>query len=62
MTDFNAEIMATTVREEAVLQKFEGEPLPENEFERIHLVDGAVVRVEQIENGEVVHTSFVKEV
>lgn len=50
------------VEEVVVLSKFEGDPLPENEFERMHIVDGAVVKVEKIENGEVVSTETVKEV
>lgn len=40
--------------EKVVLQKFEGEPLPENEFERITVDNGLVTRHEKIENGEVV--------
>ena len=47
------------VEERIVLSKFEGEPLPENEIERVHIVNGEVVAVEKIENGEVVS---VKEV
>lgn len=50
------------VEERIVLQKFEGDALPENEFERIHLLNGEVVAVEKIENGEVVSTQTVKEV
>lgn len=42
------------IEERIVLQKFNGEPLPENEFERIHIVDGVVIATERIENGEVV--------
>ena len=61
-TDLNIEMAQAVVREEAVLQKFEGDPLPENEVERIHLVDGVVVRIEKIEAGEVVSTELVKEV
>lgn len=40
------------VKEEAVLSKFEGEPLPENEFERLTIVNGVVERHELIVNGE----------
>lgn len=39
-----------------VLSKFEGDPLPENEFERIHIKNGEVVALERIENGKVVFT------
>lgn len=42
------------VEEKIVLSKYEGEPLPENEFERVHIHNGQVVAVEKIENGEVV--------
>lgn len=42
------------VEERVVLQKFEGEPLPENEFERVEVVDGIVVQHSVIENGNVV--------
>lgn len=50
------------IEEVVVLSKFEGDPLPENEFERIHIVNGEIVKKEQIENGEVVSTETVKEV
>lgn len=49
------------VREETVLSKFEGDPLPENEFERIHIVDGNIVSISKIENGEVVETRTLSE-
>jgi hypothetical protein len=49
------------IEEVVVLSKFEGDPLPENEFERIHIVNGEIARVEKIENGEVVSTETVKE-
>lgn len=50
------------VQEIVVLSKFEGDPVPENEFERLHIVNGEVVAVDKIENGEVVSTEQVKEV
>jgi hypothetical protein len=50
------------IEEVAVLSKFNGEPLPENETERIHIVNGEIVRRELIENGEVVSSEKVKEV
>lgn len=50
------------VTETIVLSKFDGEPLPENEVERVHIVDGVIIAVEKIENGEVVSTQHVKEV
>jgi len=43
-----------SVEEKIVLSKFEGDPLPENEFERVHIHNGEVVAIEKIENGEVV--------
>lgn len=51
------------IEEVVVLSKFEGDPLPENEFERMHIIDGKVAKIEKIENGEVVSTTeTVKEV
>jgi len=47
--------------EAVVLSKFEGEPLPENEFERMHIFNGEIVKIEKIENGVVVSTETVKE-
>jgi len=62
MSENNAEFENFEVEEVVVLSKFEGEPLPENEFERIHIQNGEVVAVHQIENGEIVSTQQVKEV
>jgi len=50
------------VEEVIVLSKFEGDPIPENEFERVHIKNGEVVTVEQIENGKVVNSETIKEV
>lgn len=50
------------VEEVMVLSKFEGDPLPENEFERIHIKNGEVVAVDKIKDGKVVETKNVKEV
>lgn len=50
------------VEERIVLSKFDGEPLPENEFERIHILNGQIVAIQGIENGEVVWTNTVEEV
>ena len=55
------EVNNVIIEERAVLAKFDGEPLPENEVERIHIVNGEIVKIEQIENGEVVSTQTVKE-
>lgn len=45
-----------------VLSKFDGEATPENEVERITVHNGQIIKVELIENGEVVSTETVKEV
>lgn len=45
------------VEERITLSKFEGEPLPQNEIERIHILNGEIVAVEKIENGEVVSST-----
>lgn len=42
------------VDEQVVLRKFEGEPLPENEFERLTILNGTVISHDVIEQGEVV--------
>lgn len=42
------------VKEEVVLSKFEGDPVPENEFERIYIVDGSIVAIEKLDKGVVV--------
>ena len=41
------------VGEAVVLSKFEGDPAPENEFERIEIVDGVIVQHNNVENGQV---------
>ena len=48
------ETQAVQIQEHVVLSKFEGDPLPENEFERIHITNGEIVAVEQIQNGLVI--------
>lgn len=58
MTIENQEVV---VEERIVLSKFEGDPNPENEIERIHIVNGEVVAVQQIENGEVVSTTEIQD-
>lgn len=44
------------VEERVVLEKFEGEPVPENVVERVHLLNGEIVKHEFLEDGEVVRT------
>jgi hypothetical protein len=46
----------TVVREEAVLEKFEGEPEDGILAERITLVNGAITKHEFFEDGKVVET------
>lgn len=48
----NTETSEVGVKEEIVLQKFEGEPTPENEFERLVVLNGVVTEHLKIENGE----------
>lgn len=48
------ESVKAKIDEQVVLSKFEGEPVPENEFERLTIHNGTVIAHEQIENGEVV--------
>lgn len=43
-----------SVDERVVLSKFEGEPLPENEFERLVIDNGLVIHHDNIKDGEVV--------
>ena len=50
----NSEFENVEVDEKVVLAKFEGEPLPENEFERVTIHNGEVIAHDKIENGEVV--------
>lgn len=50
------------VQEDVILEKFEGEPTPENLFERIHIRDGEIISITSIRNGEVVSVETVKEV
>lgn len=50
----SADIPEVILDEKIVLSKFDGEALPENEVERVHVHNGIIVAVEKIENGEVV--------
>jgi len=50
------------VKEVSVLEKFEGDALPENLIERIHIEDGEIIKVEKYENGDLVESETVKEV
>jgi len=42
------ETQGVTVDEETVLEKFIGEPLPENLYERVYIKNGEIVRVEKV--------------
>jgi len=44
----NDEATITTVTESTVLEKFDGEPVPENLIERIYIENGEVVKVETL--------------
>jgi len=61
MSEMN-EFQNVSVKEVSVLEKFEGDPLPENLFERIHIEDGEIIKVEKFENGDLVSSEDVKEV
>lgn len=50
----NVDEQEFNVDEQVVLQKFDGEPLPENEVERITILNGEIVAHERVENGETV--------
>lgn len=50
----NEEEALTVVKEEIVLQKFEGDPIPENLVEKVFILDGVIQKHEFIENGLVV--------
>jgi hypothetical protein len=57
MSDKMKESLPLIVREETILQKFDGDGSdPNQEVERIHIVDGNIISVSKIENGEVVST------
>ena len=58
----NEDRVGIEIKEVSVLEKFEGEPLPENLFERIHIECGEIIKVEKFEAGELVSTEQVKEV
>jgi hypothetical protein len=56
------ESVPAEIRESTILEKFEGDPSPENLIERIHIEDGEIIRIDKFENGEPVSTQVVKEV
>lgn len=58
----NEEFENVEVKEVSVLEKFEGEPLPENLIERVHIEDGKVIKVDKFKHGDLVSTENVKEV
>lgn len=49
------------VKVTGVLDKFDGEPLPENLVEKIYIEDNAIVKVEFYQNGELTGTEIVEE-
>lgn len=40
------------VQEDILLEKFDGEPLPENLVERVHIRDGKIISVEKVKEVE----------
>lgn len=44
------------LREEIWVDKYEGEPVRENLFERVHLIDGKIVAIESYEGGKLIAT------
>lgn len=59
MTEFNEEIGRVVVKEEMILEKFDGEPEDGILAERITVVNGEIVKHEVFEDGKLVE---VKEV
>lgn len=56
------ETMRAVVREVGVLEKFEGEPVPENLIEKIFIENGEIIKRETYRNGRLLKTEQVKEV
>jgi hypothetical protein len=50
------EVGKVVVREDMVLEKFEGEPEDGVLLERVYLTDGLITKHEYFENGELVRT------
>jgi hypothetical protein len=50
------------VEERLLLEKFDGEPVPENLIERVHVLNGKITKHEFIEQGNVVKTENFEEV
>lgn len=44
------------IDEQAILSKFEGEPLPENLIERVYIDNGKIVKHEFYEAGQLIKT------
>lgn len=61
MNEMNDAILAG-IQEYTVLSKFEGDAVPENLIEEIHIENGEIIKVEKFENGESVSVEEVKEV
>jgi hypothetical protein len=61
MSDMN-EQEQVVLEESVVLEKFEGDIIPENVVERVHILNGEIIMHEFLEDGEVVRTEPVKEV
>ena len=56
VNDPNAEIAEMVVKEEVVLEKFDGTDTTVAPVERVYIVDGVITKHEFLEDGEVVRT------
>jgi len=54
VNDPNAEIAEIVVKEEVVLEKFDGTDTTVAPVERVYIVDGVITKHEYLEDGEVV--------
>lgn len=61
MTSLNHESQPVQIAETGVLEKFNGEALPENLFERVFVEEGTIVKVEYFEAGVKVGEQIVEE-
>lgn len=47
------------VVESFILDKYEGDPVPNNLFERLHITEGQITKVERFENGVLIEEKEV---
>lgn len=55
----NEEVAKVVIKEEIVLQKFDGQPSPENLVEKVYLEDGKIIKHEFFEGGELVDSKEI---